>query len=955
MYISKRIFVFFFLALLFFCATAWVLLASAVFGSLRISIAEAKLSDLLRRPVEISGDVSLTFSGGMAVSVTGLQLPSEEMPEQDLATLETARFPIALLHHLRGGIPLPEIEAHGLTVTLLRTEDGKTSWAEARLPEAESEPDSNDVDVFTFLGARTVSFSDMVAHSENQSTGFEFDLELNDFTVRQVTDAERPTVRVRSQGLINGEPAEFRGDFPDGAPFDASGQLGALVFDISGQSRQDLLPGEFDGTLNIETPDLQNLLDTLRLDGKAAGSARATSSIKRRDRLFLLEDIDLSADFENGMKALLTGALADPRAGPEFDLLFELDLAQQVSAAKSAIFLRDIEPTRISTHSVGKDGIIEVKSFKFETNAFDEELKEIGPFRVERVMRTSDGQLKVSGLTLTIGPEDAPMLAARGDIADLINFKGYTLSGRLDLPASRVLLTLREEDAARFGHLTGSFRLEEQEGKGVLSTSDLATRDTDLWEARIGVNVGDIAALDAMRFEIHLSTPDGASFLRAVQLDPVETGRFGYDLTAERRNQRLSVSSTVSAGESSLDADLKLHVAGGKPMLRGAVTSETVRLVDVRNAILAATELARAKSVYREARLAEAESRGEYPEEEFQPLVLPPEDSDGEDLSDFQPLVLPETLEAESEDPQAQVSGDEDLSGYQPLVIFEGAGSLSLEDLRDPEKFVPLIDAEISIGIERITGQKGVSAIKSKVDMKDGKLRFGPLRVNYGGGYADLQAAFDAVRSPGWVQVSGRTGGWDLGRLLDSLGAGIGAYGILTGQFNLTGRRTSVRAFLDSMSGQTTVEMKNGRISSSLIDLAGLGVLPWLFSAERRGGYADIVCLRAPLKISRGRVSTGAAVVETRRVQLVGAGSVDFKRDRIFLRADPRPVGRPLARSAWPFEVSGPLGAPKVKLAKRRSWSAAEPLAMTANRVPCVPDVKQLKAVPRQPRNPGPR
>jgi hypothetical protein len=157
------------------------------------------------------------------------------------------------------------------------------------------------------------------------------------------------------------------------------------------------------------------------------------------------------------------------------------------------------------------------------------------------------------------------------------------------------------------------------------------------------------------------------------------------------------------------------------------------------------------------------------------------------------------------------------------------------------------------------------------------------------------------------------------------------------------------------MSGEATVEMKNGRVSSSLIDLAGLGVLPWLFSAEMRRGYTDIVCMRAPLKISQGRVSTNAAVLETRRVQLVGSGSVDFRRDYVSFRADPRPVGQPLARSAWPFQVSGPLSAPTVKVAERRAWRAAEPLAMTANRVPCVPDVAQLKVVPQQSRSVGPR
>ena len=64
-----------------------------------------------------------------------------------------------------------------------------------------------------------------------------------------------------------------------------------------------------------------------------------------------------------------------------------------------------------------------------------------------------------------------------------------------------------------------------------------------------------------------------------------------------------------------------------------------------------------------------------------------------------------------------------------------------------------------------------------------------------------------------------------------------------------------------------------------------------------------------------------------------------------FLQVEPRRVGKPLSRSAWPFDVTGQLSAPKFKLDIGGSRSAApsEGDEMPTVRQPCVPDIKQLQ------------
>lgn len=147
------------------------------------------------------------------------------------------------------------------------------------------------------------------------------------------------------------------------------------------------------------------------------------------------------------------------------------------------------------------------------------------------------------------------------------------------------------------------------------------------------------------------------------------------------------------------------------------------------------------------------------------------------------------------------------------------------------------------------------------------------------------------------------------------------------------------------MQGKAAIRMTDGGIATSLLELAGLGIFPWLFSQERRQNSTEIICLVAPLRFGGGGLSFDQAVLETRQVQLVTRGEMNWRDDTINLRAEPRPVGRPLSRSAWPFDVTGKLSDPDFKLQRggvrvRREDGAS---VMPTQRTPCVPDIAQLE------------
>ncbi len=268
-----------------------------------------------------------------------------------------------------------------------------------------------------------------------------------------------------------------------------------------------------------------------------------------------------------------------------------------------------------------------------------------------------------------------------------------------------------------------------------------------------------------------------------------------------------------------------------------------------------------------------------------------------------------------------------------------------MTDLFELEDFLLDQDVKISIDIKKIVGQRGISSLNSQLNAENGVTTLGPVEVDYDGGHFSGTAKMNMVKTPQLLSVNGKARGWDLQDIFDMFGVKYHAMGKLHGTFALTGQRQSLERYVNSMQGSAKVLMSHGGISTSLIELSGLGIFPWLFSEERSKGYSKIDCLAAPFKIDAGKVSFDSFVAETNKVQLVARGWLDWRKNTISVRAEARKLGKPLSRSAWPFDVTGALTHPKIKVLwggifQKRADGAAK---LPSRRQSCIPDISQLK------------
>ena len=884
----------------------WLVLAAPLFSDFRKEIVANVLTEQLGQPVVIEDDVSVFLGAISRIRAGGVRIPSENMADTLLAELTLLELDLDVIKLLRGRFDLDNVTVDGLQVNLIRLENGATSWtstspkpkeANVATTSVEKQEISKEVeesengDILGFLRHRTASFTSIGLLLDDQTSGFAYDFQLDYLTLEQLENGGR--LGVSGLGTINGQDLTLDGSYPTGAPFTTKASFGELVLTYDGAPISTDQGGGHTAVLSLDTGSIGDFLDVVGLERVLEGSGHLSVDLASQAELLKIENLEAVVNLDEGQHLMAEGKIDNLLKSEGFDVQFNARFHHEGQPPAAAEELKDLTLTGISTHIVSEGAEIKLDELLLTTNAFEQGLDKVGPVRIGRLYRSPDGKLGMSGLEFQAGPRDAPYILAQGNILDLLQLKQLDLSGRLAAPAS---LVLGEEVADAFGGVEADFVIDDAKGHLSLTQLEARTVNTDVWHLQAQLALGNVTSLDGVEFDFDLDIADGKNFLGALKLQEIDTGPLEVSASARGKGKEFATRLGLAAGTSRIEASLETAVTDGRPKIDGRIHSERLDIDDLSSAVAGVVELGKIGKGDEESSTAAAGNADETEEPEVQPLVLPKEDPKPTDLVDLEQLFL-----------------DTDLT--------------------------------ILIEFEEITGQQGVSSVSSELVSREGQASLGPLEIRYGGGYFNIAAEMDLVETPELLSVSGATSGWNFGKILDKVGLGIDAHGMVSGKFDVTGNRSSGKAFINSMYGSASISMSRGDIATSLLELAGLGIFPWLFSDEFRQGYTDIVCVVAPVTINSGKVSFESIVAETESVQLVARGQVDWRNDSIAVRAEPRRVGRPLARSAWPFDVTGKLSDPQFKLDVGGSRSERRDGAdeMPADRKPCVPDIYQLE------------
>ncbi len=855
----------------------WSALALPVFSGFRTPILEKMLSEQIGQTVHIKGDVSIILGTTSHIRATKVEVPSEAIENVNLAALNVLELDLNLSALISGQIDIDNLVIDDLKVRMLTDKEGNQSWVANNRPEVSMTPFGSQNDnggILDFLSDKTAAFSSVALIVDNETTGFEFDFELKDLRLDQMDDDAGATVT--SQGTVNGQSFQIKGDYPRGHAFTTTADFGAMKLEFNGNPITAENGGGFEGKLTLDTGEIGDLLELLRLDRDIEGQANLAADIQSQNPTLKITNFSTALNLSTGQLLTVKGSVDDLIDFEGVDLAINGRFYPQGDPPETATDLKDLKLTDLSTHVVGRENALEFQDLTLTTNAFDNELKQIGPVRFGRLFRADNGNLTLENIALQAGPQDRPYFIAKGNIKDLLRLKEIDFSGTMSIPSS---LFFRDLSAKSLGSVEGSFSVDDLQGFLSLNKFDAQTVDTEIWQLRTQAKLGNVNDFENLSLNFNLDVKDSAEFLRAIGQKSVNAGSLKVNLTANGKQDDFSSIIALTAGKSELSAKLETSTTGARPLTQGKVSSQSIATQDVKNAVAVGSLIA---------------------------------------TSFRQP-------------------------GTRGAIGNRSKGKPT--DLIEAEDFLLDQDVDVSIDVKKIEGEQAITSLSSHLKAKNGLAQLGPVDVAYDGGHFSATAKMNLVKSPQLLSLQGAIKDWNLATLFSEFNTKYSAVGRLHGNFELTGNRRSANAYINSMKGSASILMSNGGISTSLLELSGLGVFPWLISEELRKGYSKITCLAVPIKIDAGDVSFNTFVAETQKVQLVAHGDLDWIRNTISIQAEARKLGRPLSRSAWPFEIVGTLTHPKIKLLHHNIFQKRVDGAtkLPDNRKSCVPDINQLR------------
>ncbi len=903
----------------------WLVLASPFLAQPRGDFAARFLSKQLGQDIEIQGGLGIGLGSVLRVTVGEVILPSPSMADARLVEIGNLEFGLAISDLLDRRIdPLAPL-VDGLRATLLTDEDGTTSWAfkqsGAKAGADIADPETTQ-DPLGFLAGRKITATNSGMTYRNAQNGLDLDLTLSSLEITRA-DGSAPLV-LNGDGDLNGEALTLTAELPPDQPFQIEAAFDQLSILINGSPDTGGYANGLSADISVDIAELGQLVKVLKLQESVSGTGTITAAFAASGGTARIDDLKVDVDLDTGQSVLVTGdigVLGDPS---DVSIDTTIRLYPEGQEPEATTTRRDLKLVGVGmTLAAQPDGVPQ-RGMVIETNGFVLDTSGVGPppIAVSGLSRTQDGLLRIGNVVLRIGPPDAPILVIEGAVEDALRLEGLDFDATITLPASSLFGAEPFQDSNALGRIAGEFKLGGN--AQVLGISDLSasSQGTDLWNldvtgsVRNALNFGDVA------LNVAADVPSTADLLEELGLARVEAGpvKFDADLTSEGAEWNAAVQIGVS--DSELEIQGSLNADDPNPIVAGSIESDRIQIDNLRAIIAASVELTKIDSV---GRASETETKLDDGIE-VQPLVLNKAD-DTDDGIEVQPLVLNKAADTDED------AGDTP-NQIRNVTLLPLGQALLLSGM----------DLDVGIDLRKIEGVKGTTSLVSDLKMTGKNAQLGPVKFEYGGGHFEVSAAMDLEKKPERIKFSGSTSGWDFGKIMQEINFKKRAGGTLSANFDVSGSPASTKDFLGTLEGSATVSMRNGSIDTQVLDLAGLGVIPWLFT-KSPGPTAPIVCLRAPLHISRGRISTKQAVVETDQVQIVVLGNVDLKNKTLDVTGQPRRIGKPLSRSPWPFTLSGSLKKPKVKVKDgprklRRSDGAS---TMPDRRKICVPDILQLQ------------
>ena len=252
----------------------------------------------------------------------------------------------------------------------------------------------------------------------------------------------------------------------------------------------------------------------------------------------------------------------------------------------------------------------------------------------------------------------------------------------------------------------------------------------------------------------------------------------------------------------------------------------------------------------------------------------------------------------------------------------EAATSAGKEGRVIPDYELPIeqllgFDGELVFKGKRLRTEFGdLGYINFRASLRDGVFRLAPFRLRgWAGALVEADVAIDASQDPPWIDTELIARDLDYGLLLRQSGVAEIVDGRLDVTVRLSGAGRTRYEFLGDADGEFVVVGKDGRIGSRRFDLWGADLIRTMLSRNwRTADVTQINCLVARLSINDGIAISDDLLIDTQRISIGAAGTLDLNSEAIDLVFVPRPKRASLISLTNPVRVTGTLSQPRVSV-----------------------------------------
>lgn len=895
---------------------AWLLLSSSLLEGLRGNLTARFLSNKLGQNLEIIGGVRIDLGSTLHVVTQGLVLPSQ-MTDINLAEIKLLEFDLVLADLLKSRINLSDLRVDGAKIKLIADKDGTSSWStaerEADANKSSARTKGDTPNVMSFLAGQSIQFSNSDVLYQDARNGLDLDLLMSSFELSK-QDVSTPIV-LNGTGTMNGQELTLSGNFPPKQAFNVTAEFSQISAKFDGTPAPEGYDAGFAIAISLEIEELAQLLEVFKLEKSITGTGHVKAVFKKSDGKAQIDDVDIAANLDTGQSVIVTGEIGDLGDASSVTVDTRIRLYPEDKEPAATRMLRNLKLLAVDMQLTAVPDAPSQRRMVIRTNGFVMDTGGVGPppIQFSEISRTPDGHLKIGKAVLRIGPPEANFAVLEGVIGDALKLQEIDIEGTLALPVASLIAPTVFQDSDVLGLVTGGFRLIGSGTELSLSNLKASATDTDLWTLTAAGSIKNVLKLSGVALDIEADVPSGAKLLEAMDLEPIETGPLEVTTKLSSEGMVWDSDVTITIGQSQVHIDLDANLDTPHPVVKGKIESDLIEVEQMRNIINASLQM---RKLNKEDKAAASENSPDA------------ESDENAEQTDATPS------ESTDEDDSDTASDPKETGPFRDVTLRTIGQEILLSGM----------DMDIDIDFRKIVGKEHTSSVTTEVVMKGGEAQFGPMKLEFGNAHFDITGTMDLNNEPKLLKLKGSTGGWSFAKILHELKFKKRASGALGADFDIAGHHSSVKDFLATLSGDTTVYMRNGSVDSQLLDLAGLGVIPWLFT-KQRGPTVPIVCIRAPIYMKNGYVTTKRTVVETDQVQLVVVGDVNLTNKTLDIIGQPRKIGKPLSRSPWPFTLVGPLAKPKVKVkdGPRRLKRTDGANTMPKKRKLCVPDILQLK------------